>query len=128
MVLSQDVSTRKGKKPQKPPASSRDGRSKSKRKPSQGDSPFSFTSSPTHPQLLPPSSLPFPYNDDDITTEMNSSDAFDLSYLNDDSDLDPDSVSKGEYCFAKDKAADTVYWPAKVLEVKRPGQRKGKGI
>ncbi|KXN91476.1 hypothetical protein AN958_00738 [Leucoagaricus sp. SymC.cos] len=112
--------------------SSRKQKPQSQRTLSQDASPFSFASSPTLPPTLPPPSLPLSLNhnhiDDDVTTETNFSDHLDAPDLGGDSDLELDAVPAGELCFAKGKAADTVYWPAKVLQAKRPtsGRRKGK--
>lgn len=125
-VLSQhDFPTRKGKK-RKPPTSNSKHRPKSRRKHSQDDSPLSFASSPTLPPTLPPSSLPRRVPTDGNATEINTSDHFDRSYLSDDSDLELDNVTVGDLCLAKAKDGETAYWPAKILEVKRPPSGKGK--
>ncbi|KAJ3569411.1 hypothetical protein NP233_g5068 [Leucocoprinus birnbaumii] len=118
-VLSQQtIALKKGKKPQ------RKYQPKSRRKQPQDVIPHSFTSSQTLPPTISPSSATRTnYLDDNATTETNLSDNLNLS---DDSDLDFDTVEVNDGCFAKGKSADTAYWPARILEIKRPPPGKGK--
>ncbi|KAL9715462.1 hypothetical protein Ac2012v2_002123 [Leucoagaricus gongylophorus] len=104
MVLShQDVSSRKGKRPQE---LTQKCRSKSRRKYSQDDGR----------ELI----------DDTSTTQTSISDHFNLSYLNDDYDLELNSVSIGDLCLARVTAVGSTYWPARILEIKRSSTGKGK--
>ena len=64
--------------------------------------------------------------DNNSTTPTSISDQFDLSYLNDDYDLELNSVSIGDLCLAKVKAVETAYWPARILEVNSTGKGKQK--
>jgi len=124
-VLShQDVSSRKGKRPQE---LTQKCRSKSRRKYSQDDG------APSSPRSLPTlTSFPLPLSsgrelmDDTSTTQTSISDHFNLSYLNDDYDLELNSVSIGDLCLARVTAVGTTYWPARILEIKRSSTGKGK--
>lgn len=125
MVLShQDVSSRKGKRPQE---LTQKCRSKSRRKYSQDDG------APSSPRSLPTlTSFPLPLSsgreliDDTSTTQTSISDHFNLSYLNDDYDLELNSVSIGDLCLARVTAVGSTYWPARILEIKRSSTGKGK--
>lgn len=77
-----------------------------------GSSKFSLSSSA-------PSSRNGGLVDDETATETNFSD------LSGDSDLEMNSAAIGELCLAKTRAADTTYWPAKIIQTKR--QKTGKG-
>lgn len=90
------------------------------------DTLSSRASSPTPP---PPSLPPLSRRSltyDGTSTEPNTSDHYDLQVLSDDSDLELDSVGDGELCLARAKAMGTVYWPAKILEVKKSTGGRGK--
>ncbi len=64
---------------------------------------------------------------DGTTTEPNTSDHYDFQAFSDESDLELDSVGVGELCLAKSKATGTVYWPARILQVKKStGKPTGK--
>ena len=120
-VLShRDASSSKGK----PQESTHERRSKSRRKSSQA------SSVPPSPRSLSTmvSSLSSGRGlmDNNSTIPTNIFDQFDLSYLNDDYDLELNPVSIGDLCLAKVKAVETAYWPARILEVKRSSTRKGK--
>jgi len=121
-VLShRDTSSNKGKRPQE---LTHERRSKSRRKSSQvGSVPPSPRSLSTLVSSL--SSGRGPINNNS-TTPTSISDQFNLSYLNDDYDLELNSVSIGDLCLAKVKAVETAYWPARILEVKRSSTGKGK--
>lgn len=121
-VLShRDASSSKGKRPQE---STHERRPKSRRKSSQAGSV------PPPPRSLPTlvSSLSSGRGlvDNNSTSPTSISDQFDLSYLNDDYDLELNSVSIGDLCLAKVKAVETTYWPARILEVKQFSTGKGR--
>lgn len=132
MVLSQqqDVLTPKGSNSRKYNGSTRKRHSNAKTKRLHDNSPCSVKSSPTLPPTLSPTFLPLspqksPVHDDAMT-QSNLSDHFDIPSFSDDSDLELDSIGVGELCLAKAKATETVYWPARVLQVKK-STGKGKG-